>query len=135
MKPLSPDYKEQIEEIKQSIQESELLSTYLESEEETDYKELVDFFEPEIQELYNQVANNDPLQLLSLENEILDDKLEGLFLPRILGYSVLRGALDDDFKYIRPQTAFREILTYICESVYFDFVKTRIGQTVQIGLR
>lgn|SRR5690606_17273359 len=133
MKPLSPDYKEQIEEIKQSIQESELLSTYLESEEETDYKELVDFFEPEIQELYNQVANNDPLQLLSLENEILDDKLEGLFLPRILGYSVLRGALDDDFKYIRPQTAFREILTYICESVYFDFVKTRIGQTVQIG--
>src|SRR5690606_20149479 len=58
---------------------------------------------------------------------------EGLFLPRILGYSVLRGALDDDFKYIRPQTAFREILTYICESVYFDFVKTRIGQTIQIG--
>lgn len=133
MKPLSQKYKDQIEEIKQSIQESDLLTTYLDSEEESDYKELVDNYEPELQELYNQVANNDPLQLLSLEKEILDDQLEGLFLPRILGYSVLRGALDDDFKYIRPQNAFREILTFICDSVYFDFVKTRIGQTVQIG--
>lgn len=133
MKPLDPKYKEQIEDIKQTIQASDLLSTYLESEEEEDYKALVDYFEPQIQELYNNVVNNDPLQLLSLENEILDDLLEGLFLPRILGYSVLRGAIDEDFKYIRPQTHFRDILLFICDSVYFDFVKTRIGQTVQVG--
>lgn len=133
MKPLSPKYQEEIEEIKEAIQESDLLATYLETEEESDYKALVDTFEPEIQELYNKVANNDPLQLLSLEQSIMDDGLEGLFLPRILGYAVLRGALDDDFKYIRPQSAFRDILTYICDSVYFDFIKTRIGQTVQIG--
>lgn len=133
MKPLSPHYQEEMEEIKNSIQESDLLATYLDTEEESDYKALVDTFEPEIQELYNKVANNDPLQLLSLEQSILDSRLEGLFLPRILGYSVLRGALDDDLKYIRPQPAFRDILTFICESVYFDFIKNRIGQTVQIG--
>ncbi len=133
MKPLNPKYQEEIEEIKDAIQESELLATYLETEEESDYKALVDTFEPEIQELYNKVANNDPLQLLSLEKAIMDDGLEGLFLPRILGYSVLRGALDEDYKYIRPQNSFRDILTYICDSVYFDFIKTRIGQTVQIG--
>src|SRR5690606_35317569 len=122
-----------IEEIKSSIQESELLATYLETEEESDYKALVDTYEPELQELYNQVANNDPLQLLALEQSYLDDGLEDLLLPRILGYSVLRGALDVDMKYIRPQSAFRDILTYICDSVYFDSVKTRIGQTVLIG--
>ncbi|MBY5957404.1 hypothetical protein KUV50_04595 [Membranicola marinus] len=133
MKSLSPRYKEQIENIKQTIQSSDLLNTYLESEEEADYKALIDYFEPQIQELYDKVVNNNPLQLLSLENEILDDRLEGLFLPRILGYAVLRGAIDEDFKYIRPQTHFQDILLFICDSVYFDYIKTRIGQTVQVG--
>ncbi len=133
MKPLSPEFKAEIEEIKESIQESDLLTTYLESEEESDYKELIDYYEPMIQELYNKVANKVPLQLLSLEKAILDDRLEGLFLPRILGYAVLRGALDDELKYIRPQEGFREILLFICDSVHFDYIKTRIGQTIQIG--
>ena len=133
MKPLDPRYKEQIDNIKQTIQASDLLSTYLETEEESDYKALIEYFEPQIQEVYNKVADNDPLQLLSLEIEILDDRLEGLFLPRILGYSVLRGAINEDYKYIRPQLHFRDILSFICESVYFDYVKTRIGQTIQVG--
>lgn len=133
MKPLNVRYKEQIENIKQTIQASDLLSTYLETEEESDYKALIEYFEPQIQELYNKVADNDPLQLLSLEKEILDDRLEGLFLPRILGYSVLRGAITEDYKYIRPQVHFRDILSFICESVHFDYVKTRIGQTIQVG--
>lgn len=133
MKPLDSRYKEQINNIKETIQSSDLLNTYLETEEESDYKELSDYFEPQIQELYDKVANENPLQLIPLETEILDDKLEGLFLPRILGYSVLRGAINEDFRYIRPQTQFRDILLFICDSVYFDFVKNRIGQTVQIG--
>lgn len=133
MKPISKRYKEQIDNIKSTIQASDLLATYLDTEEEDDYKALIDYFEPKIKEVYDKVADNNPLQLLSLEKEILDEKLEGLFLPRILGYSVLRGAINDDFKYIRPQPHFKEILVFICDSVYFDQVKTRIGQTVQVG--
>lgn len=133
MKPLDSAYKEEIERIKSAIQNSDQLAAYLETEEESDYKELSDHFEPQLQELYDQIATDNPLQLLAFEKEILDDRLEGLFLPRILGFAVLRGAVGEDYKYIRPQDSFRDILNFICESVYFEFIRNRIGQTVQIG--
>lgn len=133
MKPLDSQYIDALATLKEEIQNSELLATYLDSEEESDYKELSDHFEPKLQALYDEVAENNPLQLLDLEQKLLDDELEGLYLPRILGFSVLRGAVDEHFKYIRPQDQFSDILSYICESVYFDYIKTRIGQTVQVG--
>jgi len=133
MKPLDSNYKEELDQIKTEIQNSELLAAYLETEEESEYKGLSDYFEPQLQDLYDRVARENPLQLLALEDEILDDQLEGLFLPRILGFAVLRGAIGDDYKYIRPQESFQKILSFICESVYFDYIKNRIGQTVQIG--
>src|SRR5699024_8688282 len=79
------------------------------------------------------IATENPLQLMSFEQEILDDQLEGLFLPRILGFAVLRGAIGEDYKYIRPQESFRDILNFICGSVYFEYIRNRIGQTVQMG--
>src|SRR5690625_3129483 len=133
MKPLDSIYKEEIERIKAEIQNSELLAAYLETEEESDYKELSDHFEPQLQELYDRIATENPLQLMSFEQEILDDQLEGLFLPRILGFAVLRGAIGEDYKYIRPQESFRDILNFICGSVYFEYIRNRIGQTVQMG--
>ncbi|WP_236978327.1 hypothetical protein [Membranihabitans maritimus] len=133
MKPLESSYVEHLKELKSKIQESNLLENYLESEEESDYKEMSDLFEPRIQELYDEVAKNHPLELITLEEELMDEAFEGLFLPRILGYSVLRGAINDDYKYIRPQEQFQKILSTICDSVHFDFIKNRIGQTVQMG--
>lgn len=94
---------------------------------------MVDAFEPHILELYNLVADKSPLQLIALETELLDSGFEGLFLPRILGYSVLRGEIDSNYKYKRPQDHFKQILLTICESANFDMIKMRIGQTVQVG--
>src|SRR5690625_4576759 len=95
MKPLDSNYKEELDQIKTEIQNSELLAAYLETEEESEYKGLSDYFEPQLQDLYDRVARENPLQLLALEDEILDDQLEGLFLPRILGFAVLRGAIGE----------------------------------------
>jgi len=133
MEALSQEYKSHLDQLKDALQSSELLETYLENESEDLYKQMIEAFEPHIMEVYTHVADNNPLQLIALENELLDTGFEGLFLPRILGYSVLRGEKDANYKYKRPQDHFKKILNAICESANFDFIKNRIGQTVQIG--
>lgn len=133
MHTLDEQYQSRLEAIKSAIQDSEELQTYLDSEEGDDYKALQDRFEPEIATLHKEVVESYPLQVLALEKEILDAGFEGLFIPRILGYSVLRGELNDKIKYVRPQNHFRRILAAICESANFDLIKQRIGQSVQMG--
>jgi hypothetical protein len=133
MESLSPNYKTHLDQLKAALQNSELLEAYLDSESDDIYKQMVEAFEPHILELYMHVADHHPLQLVALENALLDPGFEGLFLPKILGYSVLRGEINANYKYTRPQDHFKDILHAICESANFDFIKMRIGQTVQIG--
>jgi len=133
MTQLDDKYKASLEDLKTQIQNSELLAKYLEEEEEEQYDALKEEFEPKIEALHLEVAEQNPLQLELLEEEILDEGLEGLFLPRVLGYSVLRGALNDNYKYIRPQEHFKNVLLSIAQSSNFELLKNRIGQTVEVG--
>lgn len=133
MEALSASYKTHLDQLKEAIQHSELLELYLESETEELYKQMIEAFEPHIFELYSLVADKSPLQLVALETALLDPGFEGLFLPRILGYAVLRAEIDQNFKYKRPHDHFKNILNTICDSANFDFIKMRIGQTVQVG--
>lgn len=133
MYELQAEYLEKLEAIAGQIQESEALQQYLEEEEEEHFNALKDEYEPLIGEVYHEVAAKHPLQLIHLEQILLDPAFEGLFLPRILGFSVLRGTIDTNYKYIRPQHHFQDILLNICNSANFDVLKKRIGQTVQVG--
>ena len=99
IKELDIKYKTVLDNIKSSIQLSDELKTYLDTEEDEDYKALVAKFESEIHELYIQVANVTPLQLESFESYLLDEQFEGLYLPKALGYAVLRGRVNDNIKY------------------------------------
>ena len=91
MYELDAKYLEQLENIATEIQASEELANYLEEEEEEFYLRLKEMFEPKIALAYDEVASKDPLQLIAFEKVILDTVFEGLYLPRILGYSVQRG--------------------------------------------
>lgn len=133
MYELDQKYIDQLEEIAAAIQESEELQQYLENEEEEEFLRLKERFEPQIAEVYNEVAMKDPLQLIPFELVLLDEAFEGLFLPKLLGYSVLRGETDATCKYTRPQDHFKEILLAICNSANFEILKKRIGQAIQIG--
>ncbi|MEZ4908500.1 MAG: hypothetical protein R2771_12865 [Saprospiraceae bacterium] len=133
MEELSKEYKLELENLKNDIQNSETLELFLENEDEETYKELQNIFEPRIEELYEKIADKNPLQLISLEKELLDENFEGLFLPRILGYSVLRSDLDNLYKNKYPQEHFKDILLTITESPNYENIQSRIGQTVQIG--
>lgn len=133
MEKLDSKYVDRLEKIAEEVQSSELLEQYLDDEEESSYRALTDEFEPAIEQLYQDVADNDPMQLLDLEDKLLDERLESLYMPRVLGFTVLRGVVNENFKYINPQDSFRKVLLYICSSPNFDIVKNRIGQTVQIG--
>lgn len=133
METLDKKYIETLENIKSTIQNSEILSRYLEDEEEEIYKELRAAYEPHIENLHNEVALKNPLQLVTLEDKLRDEGFEGLYLPRILGYVVLRGEINDRIKYIRPQDHFKDILMSICNSNNFEILKLRVGQAVQIG--
>ncbi len=126
-------YKDQFDAIKAEILASEELTVYLDSEEEEAFLALREAFEPKIDELFKEIATQDPLQLENFEKLLLDEELEGLYLTRILGYSVLRGEKNDKFKYAKPQDHFKDILLTICSSSNFDFLKKRIGQTIQVG--
>lgn len=133
MKELAQIYVDKLEQIKKDIQESELLAKFLDEEEEEIFKEFQLKFEPIIDDFHIEVAENHPLQLQNFENTLLDVGFEGLYLPRILGYSVMRGQINDNFKYVRPQAHFKEILLTICNSANFESIKNRIGQTIQVG--
>lgn len=133
MEALDQKYKIELDSLKGAVQSSDLLTAYLDSEEEEDYLALRAGFEPTIEQLYGKVALDHPLQLISLERELLDPDFEGLFLGRILGYTVLRGEIDELYRYKRPQDHFKDVLLAICHSSNFEMIKTRIGQSVQIG--
>ncbi len=133
MSVLDPHYKNQLDQIATQIQASEFLKTYLEEEEEEDYIKLRTEFEPMIGALHQVVAEHHPLQLVAFEEALLDEKFEGLFLPRILGYAVLRGEVDELYRYVRPQPHFKKILLSVCNSSNFDTIKKRMGQTIQTG--
>ncbi len=133
MKELDKTFIDQLNVIAEEIQNSEELKVYLEEEEEEQYQAIRDGYESKITKLYAQVSENYPLQILAFEEYLMDDRFEGLFLPRILGFAVLRGVTNEQYKYIRPQAHFKKILLAICNSSNFDLIKKRIGQTIQIG--
>ena len=133
MEGLDKIYKTKLDNIRATVQKSELLEAYLDTEEETEYKPLAEHFEPQIQELYLKVADKNPLQLEALEIELLNSEFEGLYIPKIVGYSVLRGDVTENYKYSRPQNHFRTILESIVDSANFEMISKRIGQSVQIG--
>ncbi|MCU0347490.1 MAG: hypothetical protein MUC59_11130 [Saprospiraceae bacterium] len=133
MLPLNDEYVEVLQAIANEIQESDALAYYLSEEEETYFEQLKEQFEPQIEEVYNQIAAENPLQLVSLDKMLMNEAFEGLFLPRILGYTVLRGELNSQFKYARPQDHFKDVLMAICSSPNFEILKKRIGQSIQVG--
>ncbi len=133
MENLDPKYSTILDNIKNTIQLSPELNKYLEEEEDEDYKILVQNYEGQIHDLYERVANENPLQLVALENYLLDEGFEGLYLPKVLGYSVLRGRVNPKYKYYRPQNHFRDVLNFIINSSNFEQIKQRVGQSVQIG--
>lgn len=133
MLPLDPSYRAQVDELMELVQEADELAAWQENEEEGDYAALREGYESGIAELYREVAEKDPLQLPALEESLLDDRFEGLFLPRLLGFTVLRGPVNEHIQFHYPQEPFRKVLLTICASSNFDEIRKRIGQTVQIG--
>ena len=135
MQALAPEYAQRIEEIKAAIQESEELSTYLETEESDDYNTLKETYEPEIAALHEEAATYYPLQLEGMELALLDEGLEGLFLPRLLGYAVLRPRVNEETgMYYRSQEHLKEVLLAIAKSNAFDELEKRVGQGVTVAL-
>ena len=114
MLPLSENYQAEAKSILDELIASELHAAYLESEEEEDYMALREAFEPRMVALHNKVMDENPLQIIELEKIFLNENYEGLILPKILGYSVLRGEHDENFKYRKPQDHFENILLAIC---------------------
>lgn len=133
MQPLDEQYYERLNEIAAAIQDSENLTLYLDEEEDEYYNALRTEFEPVLSALHHQVASEAPLQLVTFEKYLLEPPFEGLYLPRVLGFAVLRGEISDQYKYVRPNDHFKEILLAICKSVHFDQLKKRIGQTITVG--
>ena len=133
MHPLEKKYKIKLDSVATAIQSSPILEQYLEEEEDELYSQLRDEFEPQLAELHMEVAAEAPLQLNSWETSILEERFEGLYIPRILGYAVLRGEVNSQYSYVRPNDHFKEILLAVCLSPHFDQVRKRSGQTIQVG--
>jgi len=133
MKDLDLEYRNEIQSILNDIVTSEEHKNYLETEEDEQYQALRAAFEPRMEALHRKVSTDTPMQIISLEKALLNEDFEGLYLSKMLGYSVLRGELNEKLKYLRPQDHFKDILLAICSSANFENIKSRISQTVQTG--
>ena len=101
MQEVEGKYYEKLQEIAAAIQESPVLQQYLEEEEDELYNELRQEIEPHLSELHHVVASEAPLQLVTFEKYLLNPLFEGLYLPRVMGYAVLRGEITDQYRYVR----------------------------------
>lgn len=133
MEKLDQKYQMELDTLRGVIQSSDLLATYLDDEEELSFQALRDMFEPQIEALYERVAEHHPLQLTTLETNLLHSEFEGLYMAKILGFSVLRGEIDEEYHYRRPQDHFKNVLLAIAKSSNFEWIKNKIGQSCQIG--
>lgn len=133
MYPLNEAYDQHLEAIATAIQASPHLQSYLDEEEDQFYEALKAEFEPQIEQAYQQLIDYSPLEIESFERKLLDERFEGLFLPRILGYSVLRGEITEQYYYARSNTHFGEILLSIAQNSNFDQLRNRIGQSIRCG--
>ena len=116
MKDLDLEYKNEVQTILNDIITSEEHKQYLDTEEDEQYQALRAAFEPRIEELHRKVSIDSPMQIIALEKALLNEDMEGLYLSKLLGYSVLRGELDDKLKYLRPQDHFKDCLLYTSPS-------------------
>lgn len=130
---LDEKYVAKLDALATEIQESDELAAYLDTEEDDDYNRLKEMYEPRISMIYEDVAAENPLQLVSYEKALLNPRFEGLYLPKLLGFSVLRGYINERFKYEHPQNHFKDVLMAICNSANFDILRKRIGQSIQMG--
>lgn len=137
MEKIAKKYQDRLDALAEEIQSSEHLEAFLNAEEEEEeyahYSQLQQVYENKIHELYMEIADDHPLQLIDLEIKLLDEKLEGLYLPRILAYAVLRGVVDSNFKYIKPQDHLRLVFLALSHSSNFELLTKRIGQSMQVG--
>lgn len=133
MYPLNEAYDAHLEAIAAAIQASPNLASYLEEEEDEFYEALKTEFEPQIEQAHQQLIDYSPLEIEAFETKLTDERFEGLFLPRVLGYSVLRGEVTDQFYYARQNDHFGNILRAITTNSNFDQLRNRIGQAVQVG--
>lgn len=133
MEKLDPKFVQVLEDIKSRIQASDTLQSFLEEETEAGFQALREEFEPEINQLYSEVGNQKPLQLLDLEQKLFDQDFEGVYLPKMLGYTVLRGDINEFGKYRRPQDQFGLAVKALSNCNNFELLKSKTGQTLQIG--
>ncbi|OAV45351.1 hypothetical protein [Lewinella sp. 4G2] len=133
MYPLNEAYQQHLEAIAQAIQASPNLAAYLDEEEDSYYEALKQEFEPQIEQAHQQLIDYSPLEIEAFERQLFDERFEGLFLPRILGYAVLRGEVTEQFYYARQNDHFGAILKAIAANSNFDQLKQRIGQSIQAG--
>ncbi len=133
MQPLDEKYYDRLNDLATAIQESPDLAQYLEEEEDEFYNNLRMAHESALSVLHHQVASEAPLQLVTFEKYLLEPAFEGLYLPRVLGFAVLRPEINDQYRYVRPNDHFKDILLAICQSPHFDQLKKRIGQSISVG--
>ncbi|SEQ06101.1 hypothetical protein SAMN05444359_10564 [Neolewinella agarilytica] len=133
MYDLNDAYKQHLEAIAEAIQASPNLATFLEEEEDEFYDALKLEFEPQIEQAHQQLIDYSPLEIEAFERYLLDERFEGLFLPRALGYAVLRGEVTEHYYYARQNDHFGTILKAIAVNSNFDQLSSRIGQSVQCG--
>ncbi len=133
MQALDEKYYDRLNDLAAAIQDSPSLAQYLEEEEDEFYNALRQEFESTISELHHQVASEAPLQLVTFEKYLLEPAFEGLYLPRVMGFAVLRSEINDQYRFVRPNDHFKDILLAICRSPHFDQLKKRIGQSISLG--
>ncbi len=129
---LQKEYLEKLNAIKTHLQDSEEYQTYLDEEDEESYNTLRAKIEPYLNALYLEVSKNQPMQILTLEEAMMDHQLEGLYLDKLMSYSILRAKLTPDTRFDRSQDILEKMILFMTESSSFDLIENSMRLPVRM---
>ncbi len=131
---LDSEFITKFEAIKSFMMGHETYQNYIDQIDQESFDAMKATLDPYLMALFNDVAGKAPLQLIALEDLIMDEELEGLFLPEILTFNVLRASVNDKSKFTRTPDRLERIIRFICISPGFDFIKNTIRLPLRLSL-
>lgn len=131
---LDTDFQTKLNAIKSFMQQHEAYTAFIDELDQETFQVLQQTIEPYLQALFLEVAQKAPLQLLVLEDAMMDEVFEGIYLTNILTFNVLRANVNDKFKFSRTPDRLQKIIHFICNSSSFEFIQNEVRLPLRLAL-
>lgn len=126
-------YSKRLDAVKKFLSDSAEYQAYLESEEREEYKAVADKVEPYLQSLYNEIAEKNPMEIIEFEEILTDEALEGIFVDKLMYFTILRASVDENYRFERSQERLEELILFAAQSSSFEAMQRSLLLPVRLA--